>query len=194
MRYAISLCAAAVVGGALLASDLRAPGGSATYAGTADVQVGGKSVRLRLTGVAMRTKVIVNVYAIGSYVDAAAKPGSAEALASMDCAKRLHLVMERSVEGKDMAEAFQAAVRMNYAAGTFDQEVATLCQFMRGTSLRKGEHILLTHVPGVGLHCNVAGRADFTIKNARFSQAVWEIYLGQKNLGDDIKRGLTARL
>jgi Chalcone isomerase-like len=187
MRYGYWLAVAALVAGAgsLVAAD---------YPATIDATVGGKAVKMTLTGTAMRTKFIVNVYAIGSYAEAGAGARSADALAAADCAKRLHLVMQRDVSGKDMAEAFRAAVRMNHAAPAFDAEVNTLCQYMMGTSLSKGDHVVLTHVPGVGLHCNVAGRADFTIKNVRFSQAVWEIYLGRNNLGDAIKRGLTSRM
>ena len=197
MRYGhwLSVVVAVAGAGALVAADsVPAPGSSTSYPVVIDAAVGGKTVKMALTGTAMRTKFIVNVYAIGSYVQQGAGVRSAEALAAADCAKRLHLVMERDGAGKDMAEAFRAAVRMNHAAPAFDAEVNTLCQFMRDTSLRKGEHVVLTHVPGVGLHCNVAGRADFTIKNVRFSQAVWEIYLGKNNLGDGIKKGLVSRL
>jgi hypothetical protein len=149
---------------------------------------------MRLTGVAMRTKLFVNVYAIGSYVQEGVKVGSAEELAAVDCAKRLHLFMERTVDGKDLAEAFRAAIRMNYPEPAFNDEVATLVQHMQGTSAARGEHIALTHIPGVGLHCIVVGKTDFVIKNPRFSQAVWDIYLGKKNLGENIKKGLTSRL
>jgi hypothetical protein len=197
MRYGPWLAVAVAtlgVAGLALAGSVRAPGSNTSYATEIDATVGGKAVKLALTGTAMRTKAIFNVYAIGSYVQQGADVRTAEALVAADCAKRLHLVMERGVEGKDMAEAFKAAIRMNHGAPAFNDEVNTLCQFLRDTSLRKGEQVLLTHVPGVGVHCNVAGRADFTIKNVRFSQAVWEIYLGKRNLGEAIKRGLTSRL
>jgi hypothetical protein len=65
---------------------------------------------------------------------------------------------------------------------------------MRATTARKGEHIYLTHVPGIGLQVSAAGKADFLIKTPAFSKAVWDIYLGKKNLGEAIKKGLTSRL
>ncbi|MFQ3652424.1 MAG: chalcone isomerase family protein, partial [Gemmataceae bacterium] len=59
---------------------------------------------------------------------------------------------------------------------------------------RKGDNIYLTHLPGTGLHISVPGKADFLIKNTKFSQAIWEIYLGKNNLGENIKKGLVNRL
>jgi hypothetical protein len=155
--------------------------------------MGGGTVTMKLTGTAMRTKYILNVYAIGSYVQEGAKVGSAEELAAVDCYKRLHLVMERNVEGKDMAESFRVAIRANYPEG-FDEEVNRLMQLMRTNVAAKGDHIGLTHLPGVGLHVAMPGKADFVIKNPKFSRAVWDIYLGKNNVGEQVKKGLTSRL
>jgi hypothetical protein len=65
---------------------------------------------------------------------------------------------------------------------------------MRAIDFKKGDHIYLTHRPGVGLHCNVINKGEFTIENAEFSRAVWDIYLGKNNVGEGIKKGLTSRL
>jgi hypothetical protein len=184
-----------VGGAALMAADLvSVPGSSTKYWSEVEASIGGRAVKMTLTGVALRTKLIVNVYAVGSYVQQGVKVASAEELAAVDCAKRLHLYMERTVDGKDLAEAFRAAIRLNHAEPAFNDELTTLVQYLRNTSAQKGEHIFLTHVPGVGLHCSLAGKADFLIKNVAFARAVWEIYLGKKNLGENIKKGLVSRL
>ncbi len=194
-RRILALAAVALFGSTLLAVELvGVPGGNMKYPSEIDAAVGGTNVKMVLTGTAMRTKFIVNVYTIGSYVQQGKTVSSAESLAAADCVKRLHLVMERTVDGKDMAEAFRTAIRMNHPEPEFNDEVNTLIQFMRSTSARKFDHILLTHVPGVGLHCNLAGRADFLIKNVGFAHAVWEIYLGKNNLGESVKKGLLSRL
>jgi hypothetical protein len=195
MRFAYLFAALFGVAATLTAAELvGVPGSYVQYPAAIDVAAAGKSGRLALTGTALRTKVILNVYAIGSYVEPGADVKTAEQLAACDRLKRLHLVMERTVEGKDLAEAFRSAVRMNYAEPAFNDEVGTLVAYLRSTAVRKGEHIYLTHLPGIGLHCSVAGKADFVIKNPKFSQAVWEIYLGKNNLGDGIKKGLVSRL
>jgi hypothetical protein len=179
----------------LVAADLvSVPGSSTSYPSTSEVTVGGKTVKLALTGTAMRTKLVVNVYAIGSFVQDGVKVQTAEDLATVDCPKRLHLVMERIVDGKDIAEAFSSAIHMNYREPAFNDEIQMLRQSLQNITVQKGDQIQLTHVPGVGLECNLAGKTNVTIKNPRFSQAVWEIYLGKHNLGDNIKRGQTSRL
>jgi hypothetical protein len=170
------------------------PGSVVQYPARMDCTVAGKAVKMRLTGTAMRSKLILNVYSIGCFVEEGVTVRSAEELVSADCVKRLHLVMERTVDGNSLGEAFRSAVRMNHPAPTFNTEVDALVGYMKTTSVRKGEHIVLTHVPGVGLHISVAGKADFIINNVKFAQAVWEIYLGKNNLGAHIKKGLTSRL
>jgi hypothetical protein len=188
---ALVVLGAAGVGAAQM---VGVPGSGVQYPAKVETTVAARPVRMVLTGVALRQKVFVNVYAIGSYVQEGVAVRSAEELAAADCPKRLHLVMERTVDGKDMAEAFRAAVRRNYPEPAFANEVNMLAQRLRGDSARQGEHIFLTHVPGVGLHGSRPGKAEFLIKNPAFSKAIWDIYLGRNNLGEGIKRGLVSRL
>jgi hypothetical protein len=194
MRFASFFLLALALVPALHAQNVPVPGSYVTYPASTQVKVGDREVKTLLTGTAMRTKIIVNVYAIGSYVEEGAGVKTADDLLTTDKLKRLHLVMERTVTGADFAEAFRSAVRMNYNAPMFNEEIDSLVAFMKTTSLRKGEQIYLTAVPGVGLHVSVVGKADFLIKNPKFSQAIWEIYLGKNNLGDTIKKGLVNRL
>jgi len=194
MRKASFLLLALALVAGLRAQNVGVSGSSVTYPAVSDIKVGDKTVKTVLTGTALRTKLIVNVYAIGSYVEEGAGVRSAMDLVTCDKYKRLHLVMERSISGSDFAEAFRSAVRLNYNAPMFQEEIDTLVAYMKTTSLRKGDHIFLTHVPGVGIHIHSPGKADFLIKNTKFSQAIWEIYLGKNNLGDAIKKGLVSRL
>lgn len=196
MRRTWMVAAAALIlaGGAFAAELVGVPGSGTQYPALFETSVGGKPVKLSLTGTAMRSKLIVNVYAVGSYVQQGVPARTGEELAAADVAKRLHLVMERTVDGKDMAEAFRAAVRASHPEPEFNEEVTGLVQYMRSSTARKGDHIYLTHVPGIGLQINVAGKADFLIRNVAFSKAVWEIYLGKRNVGEAIKKGLTSRL
>jgi hypothetical protein len=194
MRFASFLLLALAAVPALQAQSVSVRGSYVSYSAVSDIKVGDKTTKTVLTGTAIRTKVIVNVYTIGSYVEEGAGVKTAADLLACDKLKRLHLVMERNVTGSDFAEAFRSAVRMNYNAPAFQEEIDALMAFMKTTSLRKGDHIHLTHLPGSGLHISVAGKADFLIKNTKFSQAIWEIYLGKNNLGDAIKSGLVNRL
>jgi hypothetical protein len=169
-------------------------GSSTQYTTTMDITIGDKPFHLVLTGVALREKFFFNVYTIGSYVVDGAAVHTAEELAALNQPKQLHLVMERDVEGGDIAEAFRIAVRQNYPPPAFDDEVNRLVGMIREIDFKKGDHIYLTHQPGIGLRCQVIGKGDFVIENPDFSRAIWDIYLGKNNLGDGIKKGLTSRL
>ena len=83
-----------------------------------ECKIGDENVKLALTGAAMRTKLFFNVYTIGGYVRPGGDIRTADALAGADSPKQLHLVMERDVDGKDMADAFRAAVRPEGHSGT----------------------------------------------------------------------------
>lgn len=168
--------------------------GSARFATVIEATVGERPTKLVLTGAAVRTRYFFNVYAIASYLQDGDSSRTPESLASTGAAKRLHLVMERDVSGKDMGEAFRSAIRQNYPEGQFNDEVNALVQHIQSKDVRQGDHILLTHVPMVGLHLHLVGKSEVLIRNPRFSQAVWDIYFGRYNLGDSIKRGLLSRV
>jgi len=182
------------LGAALAAELVGVPGSGAQYATPIAAKVAGKDVTLKLTGAALRKKLVFSVYTVGSYVQEGVAVRSAEELVAANCPKRLHLIMERDVSGKDMAEAFRTAVRLNHGAPAFENELKRLEEFMQPLTAQKGDHIHLTHLPGVGLHCQIVGKTEITIPGVPFSGAVWEIYLGKNNLGEDIKKGLTSRL
>ena len=194
-RSLVAVTVAALAAGGASAVELVGVHGSSTrFTTTMEATAGDKPVRLLLTGAAVRQKVFINVYAIASYVQEGVAVRTAERLAEVDCVKRLHLVMERDVEGKDMAAAFQTAIRANHAAPAFAAEVEQLTRVMQGAAAKKGDHIFLTHLPNVGLHVSMPGKVDFTIRNPAFSRAVWDIYLGKNNLGEGIKKGLVSRV
>jgi hypothetical protein len=186
----VGLCSAV----ALAENDVTVSGSTATFPVLIESKIGDTPVRLDITGAALRTKLVFNVYAIASYLQNGVVVHRAEELAAIDAPKQLHLVMERDVEGKDMAAAFREAIRLNYPAPQFDNEVNLLAQFLQANPVKKGDHIWLTHIPGVGLHARLVGKTEAIIKNAAFSKAVWDIYLGKNNLGPSIKEGLTSRL
>jgi hypothetical protein len=197
MRIGQGLMAVVALGlgamGVLAAEMVGLRGSTTQFATQIDTTVDGKAVPMTLTGLAMRTKLIVNVYAIGSYVQSGAGVKK-EDLAGADVPKRLHIVMERDVAGPTMADAFHTHIRANYPEPAFNTEISFLVEQMKATNLRKGDVILLTHIPGTGLMANITGKGEFIVKNPKFSKAVWDIYLGEHNLGEQIKTNMTNRL
>jgi hypothetical protein len=147
-----------------------------------------------LTGAALRKRLVFSVYTIGSYVEAGAPVRSADDLAAADCPKQLHLVMERDVDGQEMADAVQKAIRKGRGDNAFPEELKALNDTMKALTLKKGDQVRLTNVPKKGLECDIAGKKIVLIENGDFAKAVWEIYLGKKNIDDDIKKALVSRL
>jgi hypothetical protein len=187
----------AILGLAGLASAadmVQVSGSNTSYPTAIDVAVAGQSTRLTLTGAALRKKAIFSVYTVASYVQQGTAARSAEQIVNADAVKLLHLVMERDVDGKDMAEAIRTGIRLNHPAQAFPAELGKVDQFLQSRNLKKGQHVLLTAIPKVGLRCQVTGAADLTVDNPAFARAVWEIYLGRNNLGEPIKAALASRL
>ncbi|MBA4191905.1 MAG: chalcone isomerase [Planctomycetaceae bacterium] len=169
-------------------------GSDVLYPTAIEGTVGAKKMKLVLTGTALRKKVLFNVYTIGCYVQEGIAVSSPDDLCSKDCGKQLHLVMERAVTGAQMAEAFHDAIRQNYPKPAFDKEIAALSQKLRALELVKGDQVWLTTVPEVGLTISVVGKATIAIDSPAFAKAMWEVYLGKKNIGEPIKAGLVSRL
>ncbi len=156
-------------------------------------KIGDKTYTLKLTGAAMRKKAIFNVYTIGSYVVNDFAGRSPEALAAADTMKQLHMVMMRGVDGSDMARAFHEGIKLNHP-NEFAEQIKKLSDVLESHRTEKGDEVWITHVPGYGIYIDMVGRKQEFIAGVKFGNAIWEIYLGQKNLGDAIKKGLTSRL
>jgi hypothetical protein len=191
----LALAVVLACGAGALAAELVGVHGSHTqFTTTMETAVADKPVKMVLTGVALRQKYFLNIYALASYVQEGTQVHTPDELAAADCVKQLHLVMERNVEGKDMAEAFVTAIRMNHPEPAYVDEVNRLAEMLRSDTCHKGDHIYLTHLPGTGLRIGVTGKAEFVIANPQFSRAIWDIYLGPNNLGEAIKKGLVSRV
>lgn len=191
------LAAVAVAIAARAASAGPAVGGEAgdpRFPATIEARIGGNAVRLALTGTAVRTKYRFRVYAVASYVQEGVKFRGAEGLAVLDAPKQLHLIFERNVDGATMANAFRESIGRSHPAPAFAAELALLERHFLANPIRQGDHVRMTHVPGVGLALQVNGQPGMLIRNVGFAQAAWGTYLGQENLGVAIKSGLTSRL
>jgi hypothetical protein len=192
--WAVAATAVALAAGLAAAEDAVGVAGSEVrYPTAAEATVGGKAVRLVLTGAALRKRIGIKAYTVASYVQDGVPVRTAEQLIESAAVKMLHLVMQRDVDGPTMAAGVRTGIRLNYPADAFAAELDKFERAMKDQELAKGQHVLLTAVPAVGLHCRVPGKADVTIPNPAFTKAVWEIYLGPKNVGEAVKAGLLSR-
>lgn len=196
----MSLPLSMILGAGLAASTAPAedtvgvPGGRERFPKQVTKTIGDEEVALVLTGTAMRTKYFFNIYAVASYVKAEASVRTARELAAGDLPKELVLVMERGVSAKDMSAAIAKSISANHSPKDFKEAYDAFIAFLRGNEIRKGDRVRMTHIPGVGMRCRIGKRASITLQDLKFARAVWDIYLGPKNLGEHIKKGLVSRL
>ncbi|WP_165068720.1 chalcone isomerase family protein [Paludisphaera rhizosphaerae] len=183
----LGLCASAI------AEDSTVTVGSTRYLTSVAGQSGDKSIRLKLTGTAMRTMWTFKVYSIASYVQEDAVVRTPEALASAAVPKKLCLTFERTVASADLAKSFREAVALNHPAPAFKAELDALAGYFEAHPVSQGNSIWLSSEPNAGFHCQLVGAPALALPNDKFAQAVWEVYLGPKNLGAAIKTGLTSR-
>jgi hypothetical protein len=175
-------------------SGVRGATGDPRFPATIASRIGGKPVRLVLTGTAVRTKYGFRVYTLASYVQEGAQVRDAEGLVGLDAPKQLHLIFERDVDGATMAKAFRESIGRSHPAPAFAAELAMLERHFVANPVKQGDHVRLTHVPGVGLGVQVNGQPGLVVRGVGFARAAWGTYLGQNNLGVAIKTGLTSRL
>lgn len=192
-RYVV-LALVVAAAAAPAADPVPVEGSSAKYPRSVSIPVGQQAVTLKLTGVGLRTKLFLNVYAVGSYLQDGAAVKTADDLARADAARMLYLVMERTVGSADFIDAFKTAVGKTYPADQFAAEFAQLSAAVGDKAAQKGDHVSLLYVPGTGLRVQIVGKVDVTIKSPAFAQALWEVYLGPKPIDDDLKKGLTGLL
>lgn len=164
------------------------------FPATLNAEIGGRRVRMTLTGSALRTKYTFRVYTVASYVQEGTTVPGPEALAALDAPKQLHLIFERDVDGATMAAAFRDSIGRSHPAPAFAAELAGLERYFVANPAKRGDHVRLTHVPGVGLGVQVNDRPAMTIQGVNFARAAWGTYLGPNHLGVALKEGLTSRL
>ncbi len=156
--------------------------------------IGGKTVRLALTGTALRTKYMLHVYTVASYAPEGLKIPSPEALMTLDVPKMLILNFERSVDGATMANSFRASIGSGHPAPAFATELTQLERYFMANPVQVGDRITLTHIPGVGLGVRINTRPAVVIPSVPFAKAAWGTYFGPHHLGIALKESLTSRL
>ncbi len=193
-RLLIAVLTVALAFGAATAGEMvGVDGSSARFPVAIEAQAAGHPVRLTLTGAALRKKAFLKLYTIASYLQDGVAAKTADQLAAADGVKVLVLVMEMDVAGQDIVDGMRSGVRLNHPADAFAPELAQIGQFLRGKRLEKGDRVTLIAAPGTGLRCQVAGKADAVVGDAAFARAVWDIYLGRRNVSDAVKSGLVSR-
>ena len=169
------------------------------------------------TGVRQRTIFRVKIYAFGLYVDPVGARASLSrfsrlsastlerdenfyrSLLELDFAMTLRLVMTRTVDGDDVAEAFDDALRPRIARAVTDMnnsgELAVLERF-RGyfdvDEVRTGTEIVFSCGPPGRLATSVGGDQRPPIDSRALCRALFDVYLGEEPISADGKRSIIA--
>jgi hypothetical protein len=156
---------------------------------------------LSLLGTGLRTKTMlkVKVYAVGLYVSDDALAGSLKAykgktatepffkeLRGGDFEKQITMVFTRDLAAAQIQEAFRETLQ------AYDQHKVNLFVTFFG-DIRSGQQATLRWTPGGTLETTVGGLGKTPIKDKTFTEAVYSIWLGDKPIQDDIKKGLASR-
>lgn len=153
------------------------------------VQAGGKT--LVLNGLGLRKKYMVKVYVAGLYLEQ--KSSDPSAILKPDAAKRIVMHFVRGVSKNQIVDAFNESFEDNSpdAKQTMKSEID---QFLSAfDSVKEGDEILLTYIPGTGTTVAFSGKDKLTISAPAFASVLFSVWLGPKPPSSDLKAGLLGR-
>jgi len=151
------------------------------------------AAELVLSGAGIRTRAIFKVY-VGALYLGEKKSAAADVLAQKG-AKRVALTMLRELSAKQLNEAFEAGIQSNHSAAEVEAmkpRIAELLSLL--TDAKKGDVILIDFLPesGTVVSLNAAARGK-PIPGEDFYRALLRIWLGDKPVDDDLKKGMLGQ-
>lgn len=156
-------------------------------------QVGGAA--LQLNGAGVRTRAIFKVYVAGLYVPQ--KANSASALLAQKGPRRVAITMLRNVDADTFSGALSEGLQKNLSEAQFagfKAQIDTLnANFKAAGEAKKGDVIHLEFAPDTGTRVVVNGKLQGNaIPGEDFYTAVLRIWLGEKPVDGDLKKGLVG--
>ena len=199
---------------ALRAEEVAEPGSGRKF--QTPLTYGGKPYTLIGTG--LRKKFVVKVYAMGLYVDDAAAKQAFPSLVTKAGGKE----REKLLEG-DRAQTFvawgrfgklgvmqfardvdkdkiQGAYRESLEGALSDKAPSELRRDAEAfialfdKDLREGQELRIATDEAGKISVEIAGQKKDGPQNAQLARAIWEIWLGQKTISKDMRKGLVERI
>ena len=148
---------------------------------------------LKLNGAGVRYKLIFPVYSAGLYLSEKKKT-PAEIYAAPG-AKRMRLVMQRTVNAEEFGQAFLAGIQQNSDKAEKARLVEPLMKFGQlfatVPELKKGDTIAIDFIPGQGTVIQINGKqAAEPIAEPAFYTMLLKIWLGDKPADAKLKNAL----
>jgi len=163
------------------------------------VKFAARSGDMSLLGVGLRTKTMlkVKVYAVGLYVADSALAGPLAAFKDKTDSAPFYKELVWGDFEKQIVMKFTRDVSTDQIRGAFREtlEGASKVDLFVGyfSDTKEGQEYVLTWKPGGILETKAAGLNKPEIHDKAFAAAVFGIWLGEKPIQDDIKKGLSSR-
>lgn len=145
---------------------------------------------LVLNGAGFRKKFGIKIYACALYLQKRDSDSSRIIMSDEVMGVRMHFVYKK-VDGKDMAEmltkGFENSTKGNMAP--VKDNIAHLLSLLPKT-LNKNDIVDLIYQPGRGIVCNINGKYAGESAGLVFKRAVFGIWLGEKPVNEDLKKGM----
>lgn len=156
-----------------------------------NIQLGGGP--LVLNGAGIRYKTFFKVYAASLYLQGRA--GSLEEVLSMPGAKRIHLVLLRSLDGGEFGKLLANGIEKNSTRDEFIHSLPAILRMgesaARHKRLEAGDSLTVDWVPNVGVTLYVKGRQEVgPYKDPEFFAAMAKIWLGRAPADASLKDAL----
>lgn len=153
------------------------------------VQAG--TTTLVLNGMGLRTKYMVKVYVAGLYL--AQKSSDPQAILKADAPKRIIMHFVRNVSKSQITDGFTESFEGNApdAAKNLKPEIDRL--FAALDSVKDGDEIVFTYLPGVGTSLSIAGKEKLTIASTAFAEMIFSVWLGPKPPNAALKKGILGQ-
>ncbi|MEJ2721289.1 MAG: chalcone isomerase family protein [bacterium] len=192
-RVVLVLTVAAVAAGIWLSAarsqdQVEEPSTKEVFPRTVEFEYNGTDYELQVTGVAVRKKFFVKVYAIAHYMDMEVADfkdilKALDTVLSDSYAKQITLDFVRDVGVDDIQKAYRSGFEKNAT----DEEKEVIAPFVEQflgyftKDVEKGDQYILRWIPDGIVLATVNGETYGPIANVTFAKALWRIWLGDKS-------------
>lgn len=150
------------------------------------------TVSLQLNGAGIRTKWFFKIYVAALYLPQ--KQTSGDAIIADEHEHRMALHILHELSSKKLFNAFNDAIVANHTPEelkALDAQLKQMAQiFDTMKEVKPGDVITLDYLPASGTQIGVNGTARGTVAGAAFNRALLGIWLGNRPVQEDLKRGL----
>lgn len=145
---------------------------------------------LQFNGAGIRSKFMFKVYLAMLYLEN--PQGDSGAVIGDPGGKQLIMHFLYSKVGKDdLVEAWNAGFSANGSPDQLESLKAEIAQFNEMfETVKKGDRIFLDYVPGEGTTVSINTAQKGTIAGKEFNDLLLSIWLGEKPVGKDLRKGL----